>query len=298
MGKVRPSCPGLPAMVMKQHTFLCLGILMIITLSVTSCKTAQAGTANILDTTAPATDCVKGQFKNFFADAMGNLLLQLPNNSIKKINNHGDSVGLFNDVRRFGNLESIDVTNPLKSILFYKDFATIVILDRFLKLRNTIDLRLSGILLPAAVAQSYDNNYWVFDAIENKLKKISDNGNIAFATADFRLLFSEAFVPQVIIDDNTKLYLYDVAYGWMIFDYYGAFLQKVPAPGWTDVQVIANNLCGRTGNDWTAYAYKTFTENKQALPAAVNASSKLYATTTYYIALEQEGICRYKIAGK
>lgn len=295
MGALKVLKPGLQHMLTRQQIFSCLFTIWIIGLSLTSCKSVQANTSILVDTTAPAKHCVKGQFKNFFADAMGNLFLQMPNSSIKKINSSGDSVGLFNEVRRFGNLESMDVTNPLKNILFYKDFATIVILDRFLKLRNTIDLRLSGVLLPAAVAQSYDNKYWVFDAIENKLKKVDDNGSIAFATADFRLLFSEAFVPQVIIDDNTKLYLYDTAYGWMIFDYYGAFLQKVPAPGWADVQVISNKLCGRTNNQWVQYVYKTFTEIKMDLPPVVNASAKLYVNANYYIALEQEGICRYII---
>lgn len=276
----------------------CFCILLITILSITACKTAKASGLNLSDTIGPARNCVKGQYKNFFADAMGNLFLQMPNNSIKKINSNGDSVGLFNDVRRFGNLESMDVSNPLKNILFYKDFATIIILDRFLKLRNTIDLRLSGILLPVAVAQSYDNKYWVFDAIEYKLKKINDNGNISLATADFRLLFNEAFIPQVIIDDNTKLYLYDAAFGWMIFDYYGAFLQKVSAPGWKDVQVIPNKLCGRITNDWVEYSYKSFTEKKQTLPVAVCSSEKIFKNGNYYTALEHEGICSYIIPGE
>ncbi len=277
------------------YCYLNCYILFVITTAVSPSNSLFAATAYNADTTNPQKACIKGQYKNFFADAMGNLFLQLPNNGIKKLNNKGDSIGLFNDVRRYGNLESMDVSNPLKVILFYKDFGEIVILDRFLNLRNTIDLRLSGVLQPAAVAQSYDNNYWVFDAIEYKLKKIDDKGVIAFSTADFRLLFNEAFLPQVIIDDNTKLYLYDINYGWMIFDYYGAFLQKVHAAGWIDVQVFPNTLCGRKDTCSIAYAYKTFIENKIPLPNAIGASAKLFITASDYITLEEDGICRYPI---
>jgi len=35
----------------------------------------------------------------------------------------------------------LDVTNPLRVLLYYKDFSTIVILDRLLSNRSTIDLR-------------------------------------------------------------------------------------------------------------------------------------------------------------
>ncbi len=267
----------------------------IITITISSCNALFGATFHYTDTANPVKSCIPGQYKNFFADALGNLYLQLPNNGIKKFDNNGDSVGLFNDVRRYGNLESMDVSNPLKVILFYRDFAAIAVLDRFLNLRNTIDLRQSGVLQPAAVAQSYDNNYWVFDAIEYKLKKIDDMGGIAFSTADFRLLFNEIFLPQVIIDDNAKLYLYDINYGWMIFDYYGGFLQKVPAAGWADVQVLPNKLCGRKDAYWMEYAYNTFTENKLPLPMVISASSKLFISISDYITLEGDGICRYPI---
>lgn len=275
------------------YLYACTFHLILIT--IISCNNLFAAAYHYADTIKPVKTCITGQYKNFFADAMGNLFLQLPNNGIKKINSNGDSVGLFNDVRRYGNLENMDVSNPLKVILFYKDFGGIVVLDRFLNLRNTIDLRLSGVLQPAAVAQSYDNNYWVFDAIEYKLKKIDDKGEIAFSTADFRLLFNEIFMPQVIIDDNTKLYLYDINYGWIIFDYYGAFLQKVPAAGWTDVQVLSNKLCGRKDQSRMEYFYKTFTENILPLPPSINTSAKLLITASDYITLEQDGICRYPI---
>jgi hypothetical protein len=82
-----------------------------------------------------------------------------------------------------------------------------------------------------AVAQSYDNNYWVFDELENKLKKIDDNGKILLESADFRILFSDAFSPQKIIDENGMLFLYDEQKGWLLFDYYGAFKQHIDYAG-------------------------------------------------------------------
>jgi hypothetical protein len=35
----------------------------------------------------------------------------------------------FNNVKKFGKISTIDVSNPLKVLLYYKDFSTIVVLD-------------------------------------------------------------------------------------------------------------------------------------------------------------------------
>jgi hypothetical protein len=73
-----------------------------------------------------------------------NLVLS-PTNQIKKLNNKGDSIAVYNDVRRYGKIFSIDATNPLKVLVYYRDFATILVLDRLLNVRNTIDLRQQNI---------------------------------------------------------------------------------------------------------------------------------------------------------
>jgi hypothetical protein len=177
-------------------------------------------------------------------DGLNNIYLVNQHNQLKKIDVNYDSVAVFDDVRRYGDIYSLDVSNPLKEVVYYKDFSTILVLDRFLNPRNTLDLRNAGIQQAKAVATSYDNNYWVFDELDNKIKKLDDNGNILLESADFRVLFNEEFSPSVIIDNDGLLYLYDAQNGWLIFDYYGAFKQRVQLKEWKDVQVENKNLLG------------------------------------------------------
>jgi hypothetical protein len=94
-------------------------------------------------------------------------------------------VAIYNDVRKFGTATMIDVSNPLKVLLYYKDFATIVVLDRLLNIRNTIDLRLQNILQAKAIGLSYDNKIWVYDELESKLKKIDEGGQLLLETLTF-----------------------------------------------------------------------------------------------------------------
>ena len=116
----------------------------------------------------------EGDIAGAAMDNLDNLYIVSSNGQVRKFNSSGDSTGLYNQVRNFGQLSSIDVSNPLKLLLFYKDFSTIVTLDRYLSPISTIDLKRFSILQPVAVGLSYDNNIWVYDEYDHKLKKIDE----------------------------------------------------------------------------------------------------------------------------
>src|SRR5204863_2653088 len=122
-------------------------------------------------------------------DNLDNIYLVDNNNQLKKLNSNGDSAGVFNDVRKYGKLFSIDATNPLKLLLYYQNFSTVLVLDRFLNIRNTINLRKQNIFNVKAIGASYDNNIWVFDEGDGKIKKIDDNGEVLSETVDLRMIF-------------------------------------------------------------------------------------------------------------
>ena len=205
---------------------------------------------------------IAGNYTDFYADNLNNIFLINSENQLKKFNDKGDSVAVSNALRKYGNIYAVDVSNPLKILVYYKDFSTLVILDRFLSNQNTIDLRKYGILQASAAAQSYDNNYWIFDAVENKLKKIDNTGNLLLQTPDFRTIFHDSFLPSSIIDDNNFVYLYDSKKGWLIFDYYGAFKQNIPLSNLNFVQVIKNDLYGfDAAQNMHRFNTKTFKES-------------------------------------
>lgn len=181
-------------------------------------------------------------FENFDVDNLGSLYLIGSNQELKKLDAAFDSLGLFNDVRRFGTLYAMDVSNPLRVILWYKDFATLVILDRFLKQRTSVNLNNVGILQCTAVAQSYDNNIWIFDDLESKLKKIDETGNLLLESADFRMLFDSPPHPHRLEDFNKQLYAYDSAKGLLMMDYFGAYQKLLPYTGWKNLQGIGKGL--------------------------------------------------------
>lgn len=180
----------------------------------------------------------------FTVDNIGALYLITPDNQLKKYNEKGDSVGVFNQVTQYGKLTYVDAENPWKTILFYQNFSTIVLLDKYLNVVTAINLRKKNIFQVQAVTSSYDNNIWLYDEQDNKLKKIDDNGNVLSETVDFRLLFDSVPEPKKIIDRDGFVYLYDPEKGVYIFDYYGSFKSKLTFLHWTNIEVFGKSIYG------------------------------------------------------
>lgn len=72
---------------------------------------------------------------------------------------------------QLGNISSIDITNPLKIVLFYRDFNTIVLLDnRLSELSNSINLSTESFAKNVTFASiSSNNNLWLYSLDDNIL---------------------------------------------------------------------------------------------------------------------------------
>jgi hypothetical protein len=233
---------------------------------------------------------VKEEIARFTVDNLDNIYLVNNDGRIKKMNAAGDSVAVFNDVRRYGPLYSIDASNPLKLLLYYKDFGTIVVLDRFLNLRNTIDLRRHNILQVTALGQSYDNKIWLYDEVENKLKKIDEDGRLLSETSDFRQLFGEAPAPKQVMDQEGFVYLYDPEKAVYVFDYYGALKNQLPFKHWAHFKVLGRFVFGLEKDTLHRYQLSTLDLVESKLPQSLQAALQINFTASRLYALKKEGL--------
>src|SRR5205085_1000675 len=148
---------------------------------------------------------IPGNYIYLNVDVLDNIYLITAGNQLKKLNGNADSLAVFNDVKKYGNPSYIDVSNPLKILVYYKNFSTVVVLDRLLAIRNTINFRKQNIFSVKAVATSYDNNIWLFDEQDYSLRKIDDDGKIILESTDMRLLVDSVPSPSQIIDSDNHV---------------------------------------------------------------------------------------------
>ncbi len=249
---------------------------------------AQSDSSFVLIKTYP------GDYAYFTIDNLDNIYLLSNTNALKKISPNGDSV-VFNEVRKYGKLFSIDATNPLKILLYYKNFSTVVVMDRFLNIRNTINLRQQNIFKVKAIAASYDNNIWVFDEGDATLKKIDDNGAVLMSSVDFRNLFDSTPSPEQILDRDKFLYLYDIAKGFYTFDYYGSFKSRIPFLNWTSTDVIAGTLYGFSDHILKQYKPGSLNLKEYTLPVSFNNALQIKAGNNKLFVLQKDGLQQYLI---
>jgi hypothetical protein len=245
----------------------------------------------------PVTRTAPGSYVSFTADNLGNLYLLSTANQLKKLNPKGDSMGVFNDVRRFGKLYSINASNPLRTLLYYRDFRTVIILDRLMNVVNTVDLRRGNMFQVRTVAPSYDNKVWVFDEQESKLKKVDETGKVVSESADLRLAIQDAPVPVRIFDQNGYVYLYDPEKGMYIFDYYGAMKNKLALLQWEDVQVIGNAIIGRKDGKVLSYTPGTLDIKESELPREFSRYKDIQITPQGIWILDTDGVKLYSFSG-
>ena len=218
------------------------------------------------DSTFKFLKTIPGSYTFLDVDVLGNIYLITENNQLKKIRPNGDSLAVFNDVKKFGNPTLLDVSNPLKILVYYKNFSTVIILDRFLAVRNTINFRNQNIFKVKTLANSYDNKIWIFDEQNVSLKKINDEGNVLSETLDLRQLFDTVPSPSQIIDKSNFVYLYDESRGFYIFDYYGSFKNNLPFLNWQHIAVYNNKLMGFIGDTFYSYEINSFNLKSYKLP--------------------------------
>lgn len=251
----------------------------------------MAASANAqADTSFTLVRTISGDIVDFTVDNLDNIYVLNSRNQVKKFNSNGDSMGVFNDVKRYGQASLIDVSNPLKILLYYKDFATIVALDRFLNVVNTIDLRKQNILQARAIAQSYDNRVWVYDEFENKLKKVDEDGKILLETPDFRLLFGQAPFPQKIFDQDKFVYLYDSTQGVFVFDYYGALKNKILISKWQNFKVAGKYIFGSNNDILHRYEISSFRLDEWKMPEEIYKSKAFNFSSSRLYALKKDKI--------
>ena len=238
---------------------------------------------------------IPGDYTYMDVDVLDNVYLITAGNQLKKINANGDSVAVFNDVKKYGNPSLIDVSNPLKILVYYKNFSTVVILDRLLTFRNSINFRKTNIFSVKTLATSYDNNIWLFDEQDFKLKKIDDDGKTLIETTDWRQIMDSVPLPTQIIDRDNFVYLYDINKGFYIFDYYGTFKNNLPFLHWEHTAISGNKLYGFLNNRLYSYELKSLSLKDYTIPSFFEDYTDIKTMNGKVYLLKKDGVEIYSV---
>jgi hypothetical protein len=163
---------------------------------------------------------------------------------------------------RYGAIGSIDVTNPLKIVVFFPGVMKAVVLDRFLSPLVTYDFLQLGYPSVTAVCGSTDGRIWFYDIASLKLKKIDETGYILRESQSVNNILSNIPVPNFLLEYNNTVFMNDSAQGIIVFDLFGSYQKTIPVAGLKKFQLADRNIIYTDRQKMYAY-------NTQTLSTAV-----------------------------
>lgn len=152
-----------------------------------------------------------------------------------------------------GRIASIDVDNPLKIMLFYRDAGSIVFLnDKLSPIGDHIDLFSKGLTTISLATYSTKNNLILFD-----------ESNADLIILDFYFNEKERihynfnpFQPVILKDLNEKkIFMQDPQHGIYFFDSFGTYDKNIAILSDSPVQVIKDYVFYIKNNQLISYNY-------------------------------------------
>lgn len=172
------------------------------------------------------------------ADVLGNVYISGSGNTINKYVNA--NLKFTQNIKLYGTLTSMDVSNPMEIYVFFKDAAQVLFLDNTLSFRGSMDL--SGKGMVTCMCRSFDNGIWLFDQAEMQLKKSDKSGNILQTAGNAAMTGARQLNPFAMQDDGNYIYVADSTSGFYVYDLNANFVKKISVPGVTAFYAESHQL--------------------------------------------------------
>jgi len=174
-------------------------------------------------------------------DAFGNIYV-INDNEIVKYNVDGVLQKKFS-TKRYGNIDFVDAMNPLKILVYYKDFQQILFLDNQLTASsNMISLESLGHEQSSLVCSSSNNSFWIYDKQNNELCRFDSELKSLVKTGNLKRILDVDMKPNYMQEHNNYVYLNCPSEGILVFDIYGTFYKTIPLKNLKEFNVVNGDV--------------------------------------------------------
>lgn len=137
-----------------------------------------------------------------------------------------------------GVIASVDVSNPQKIVVYFRDFTKILILDNELSpTSEVIDLTQLELDETNLVCRSYNDGIWYYDPVRFELIRKDQELTTTNTSGNLANVLNVNIQANFLVEYNNRLYLNDPKNGVLVFDNYGTYLKTIPLYGLLSFQV-------------------------------------------------------------
>ncbi len=199
------------------------------------------------------------------SDKLGNSYVVDHKEDVVKMDPKGRVLFNFN-IRQLGTISYVGANNPMKILVYYPDYSTIVIFDNTLSQTGRVNLFEMGSNKVGAACIALDNNIWIYDEIIFKLRKIDERMNIYTESEELNVQLGLSIQANFLLEKDNMLYLNDPEIGILVFDIYATYSKTIPLKGLTSFQKIQEQIIYFKDGKLYSYHLFTFTTNEIPLP--------------------------------
>lgn len=222
---------------------------------------------------------IKVQADFFTTDNIGNSYL-IRGDEIRKYNPQGEPLKIFS-AKTLGKITSVDASNPLRVLVFYRDFSSVLFLDDLMSQNgdviNLLDLSLEQSDL---VCTSFNNGMWFYNRQNANLMRLDANLQTVVNTGNLNRLLGANLKPNFLLEHNGYVFLNNPEEGILVFDIYGTYYKTISLKHLNHFQVRENLLIYFADGALHSYDMKLLTEGNIALQ---NASDGRVEKQNYYV---------------
>jgi len=198
-------------------------------------------------------------------DKMQHLYTISEEHQLNKYDSKGNLLYQYNE-NSLGRISAVDVSNPFTILVYFDDYATIVLLDRTLSEIRRQDLSDLNIAQIQAIGIASDNNIWLFDNNTYTLKKIDAQNQVLQESPDLSMLITEAVAPTRLVEHNNRVYLNAPDAGVLVFDIFGNYAKSIDIFGIDYFQLFKGQLFFTENEKFKSYHLQSFEIHEIKLP--------------------------------
>lgn len=169
---------------------------------------------------------IKFPADQFTVDHLGNIYLY-NSKEIYKLDSLGNLKNKYSQ-NALGPIDFIDVNNPLKILVFYRDNSTIILLDNTLSPHTSpISLQNQGVEFVHKACISQQEGFWIYDPQKFELSRFNLSLTAIARSGNTFTLTQEDLRPDYMVEIHDKLWINDTLRGFYSFDIQGNFISKI-----------------------------------------------------------------------
>jgi len=195
-----------------------------------------------------------------------------------------------------GEITSIDVSNPLRLLLFYKESNLLLYLDQNLApIADPIDLYTYSDNETQLCCNAASGGFWIYNSEDHQAFQISREGEMRNKSLLLSGYFKKS-LPSKMIEYHDALYFHIPHHGILILNKFGQFQQEIPLPGITDFCFDNQSLFFQKDRTWFSYNALQQTSNSIFEQKDSNkCQSKIRADKIYIFCGDQISIKRLSL---